>query len=157
MLFRSVSAGILGGPILAMVGLPMWLDRSPTLEVTHENVKRSNDLIQKSYNILAVVSFVFYACLMAVVYQTYGFAFNEVWRDIWTEAGASVAFMTIDTGVLFAGVLLFIAYHNEWKAIKALSMAPLLGPGAACCLVLKELENEWSLALMLTEEGKKDA
>lgn len=152
----EVSAGILGGPILAMMGLPLWLDKSSTLEDTRENITRSNDLIQKSYNILALVSFIFYSCLMAVVYQTYGFAFHEVWRDIWTEAGPSVAFMTIDTGVLFVGVLLFIAYHCEWKAMRALLMTPLLGPGAACCVVLKELENEWSSAVMLTE-GKKIA
>eukprot|EP00565_Helicotheca_tamesis_P008251 CAMPEP_0185733684 /NCGR_PEP_ID=MMETSP1171-20130828/20293_1 /TAXON_ID=374046 /ORGANISM="Helicotheca tamensis, Strain CCMP826" /LENGTH=339 /DNA_ID=CAMNT_0028403469 /DNA_START=83 /DNA_END=1102 /DNA_ORIENTATION=- len=148
----EVSAGILGGPILAMLGLPLWLDKSPSMEVTSENVARSNSAIQRAYTFLSAVAFAIYSYLLVVAYQTYGLAFDELWRDIWSEAGPSVAFMTIDTGVLYLGELLFIAYHSEWKAFKAFLMTPLVGPGAACCIVLKELEGEGSNALLLGEK-----
>lgn len=149
----EVSAGILGGPILAMMGLPLWMDKSPRIEATSENINRSSSLIQKTYAFMAVVSFVFWACLVKVAHQAYGFAFDNLWRDIWVEAGPSVAFMTIDTGVLYLGVLLFIAYQSESKAVKAAALTPLVGPGAACCLALKELESECAKS-MLAEEKK---
>jgi hypothetical protein len=72
--------------------------------------------------------------------------------EIWEEANASVAFMTIDTGVLYLGILIFIGYENAWKALKALFLTPLLGPGAACCIALKDLENE---SAMLVGEKKE--
>merc|ERR1712013_958517 len=143
---------MLGGPMLAMMGLPLWLDKSDRMEATPENIKRSSRSVQKAYSFMAAVSFVFWACLVTVAYQSYGFEFDRLWGDIWVEAGSSVAFMTVDTGVLYLGVLLFIAYESERKATKAFLMTFLVGPGAACCMALRELEGERAHAILAEEK-----
>mmetsp|Transcript_31906 Transcript_31906/g.67080 ORF Transcript_31906/g.67080 Transcript_31906/m.67080 type:complete len:354 (-) Transcript_31906:286-1347(-) len=145
----TLSAGIMGGPILAMMALSLWTDKSSSMEATPQNIIKSSKAIQKAYSLLAIVGFVFWSCLVAVSFRSYGFAIDNLWRDIWVEAGPSVAFMTIDTGVLYISALLFIAYQSEWKAIKALSMTPLVGPATACCLALMELESEAANALLV--------
>eukprot|EP00579_Thalassiosira_antarctica_P004452 CAMPEP_0201882974 /NCGR_PEP_ID=MMETSP0902-20130614/15070_1 /ASSEMBLY_ACC=CAM_ASM_000551 /TAXON_ID=420261 /ORGANISM="Thalassiosira antarctica, Strain CCMP982" /LENGTH=353 /DNA_ID=CAMNT_0048411667 /DNA_START=32 /DNA_END=1093 /DNA_ORIENTATION=+ len=150
----TCAAGILGGPILVLVSLTMWTDKSSSLESSTRNITKSSDAIQKAYSLLAIVCFVFWSCLMTIAFQSYGFALDLLWRDIWVEAGPSVAFMTIDTGVLYLGALLLIAYESEWKAIKAVLVTPIVGPGTALCLVLKELEFEATTALLAGE--KKD-
>jgi len=144
----TCSAGILGGPILAMMGLIIWTDKSSSMEGSTQNIMKSSSMIHNAYSLLAIVAFIFWWCLMAIAFQTYGFEIDLLWRDIWVEAGPSVAFMTVDTGVLFLGTLLLIAYESEWKAIKAFALAPLVGPGAATCLVLMELELEGADALL---------
>lgn len=150
----TVSAGVLGGPILAMMALTLWADKSPNVEPTPESIAASSRLVQRGYSLLALVGFVFWSCLVSVAYREYGFALGALWRDIWTEAGPSVAFMTVDTGVLYAGVLLFIAYQSESRALKALALTPLVGPGAACCVAMRELEQDAARELMRSE--KKD-
>lgn len=150
----TASAGVLGGPLLAMMGLALWTDKSITAEANPENIVRCSGSIQKAYSMLALVSFVLWTFLIAVAYQSYQFRLHELWRDIWIEAGPSVAFMTIDTGVLYLAVLLNIAYQSEWRAIKALVMTPLVGPGAACCMVLKDLEKVAATALIFAGEDK---
>lgn len=150
----TCSAGILGGPLIAMTGLTLWTDKSSTMAASAQNIKRSSEAIQKAYTLLATFSFVFYWVLVAIAFQTYGVAVDLLLRDIWVEAAPSVAFMTVDTGVLYLGELLLIAYESEWKAVKALLLTPLVGPGAACCVALKELESEGAAALM--DKEKKD-
>ena len=150
----TVSAGILGGPIIALMGLTLWTDKSSSLEGTSQNITKSNNAIQKAYSLLATVGFLFWLCLVAVAYKSYGFAFDNLWRDIWTEAGPSVAFMTIDTGVLYLGILIFIAYESEWKALKVFMFTPFLGPACAVSVILKEIELEAATTLLAVE--KKD-
>mmetsp|Transcript_20292 Transcript_20292/g.42450 ORF Transcript_20292/g.42450 Transcript_20292/m.42450 type:complete len:350 (+) Transcript_20292:249-1298(+) len=150
----TCAAGMLGGPILVMTGLFFWMDKSSSMEGSTQNIMKSSNLLQNAYSLLAMVTFIFWWCLMAVAFQTYGFEIGLLWRDIWVEAGPSVAFMTVDTGVLFLGELLLIAYESEWKAVKAFALTPLVGPGAAICLVLIELELEGTAALL--NGAKKD-
>lgn len=151
----TLCAGILGGPILALSGLVLFFDKSSTMEPTKENVERSSKLIGTVYYILTPVGAFFWWCLMNVTYQMYGLSLSSVWNDLWVNAGPSVAFMTIDTGVLYLGVILYIAYHNEIKALKALALTPVVGPGASCCFVMKELESEAAASLLA--KGKKQA
>ena len=151
----TLCAGILGGPILALSGLVLFFDKSSTIEPTKENVERSSKLIGTVYYILTPVGAFFWWCLMNVTYQMYGLSLSSVWNDLWVNAGPSVAFMTIDTGVLYLGVILYIAYHNEIKALKALALTPVVGPGASCCFVMKELESEAAASLLA--KGKKQA
>jgi hypothetical protein len=151
----TASAGFLGGPLLAMMGLALWTDKSITMEASPENIARSYGSIRRAYSILAFVCLVFWFCLVYVAHQSYGFNFNELWRDVWTEAGPSVAFMTVDTGVLYLGALLNIAYQSEWRAIKALAMTPIIGPGAACCMALNDIEKAAANALLLAGDEKK--
>ena len=150
----TCSAGILGGPILALSGLFLFTDKSFTLEATPQNITTSNKALQKAYSLLAIVGFVFWYSLVYIGYQAYGLALDSLWRDIWTEAGPSVAFMTIDTGVLYIGILVFLAYQSEKKALKAAALTPLVGPATAVCLVLKELEQEAATALLSVDKKK---
>lgn len=147
------SAGILGGPLLAMSGLALWTDESSSLGASPQNVAKSCNLMRKSYSLLGGISFLMYACLVVVSFRYYQ-SLTELWKDVWVEAGPSVAFMTIDTLVLYLGVLIFIAYHNEVKAIKAFALTPFVGPGTACCIVMSELEEQ--AATELVKEEKKD-
>ncbi|KAL7529426.1 hypothetical protein ACHAXR_002959 [Thalassiosira sp. AJA248-18] len=150
----TVSAGILGGPILAMSGLAIWTDKSSSLEASTQNIAKSSQAIQRAYSLLGFVAFVLWSCLVVVAFQSYGFSPGKLWSEIWVEAGPSVAFMTIDTGVLYIGTLLFVAFESEWKALKALSLTLFVGPGTALCMVLKELE--WSATTALLAQKKKD-
>ncbi|KAL3810300.1 hypothetical protein ACHAXA_007024 [Cyclostephanos tholiformis] len=151
----TASAGFLGGPLLAMMGLALWTDKSITMEASAENITRSSGCIQRAYSILALLSLVLWFCLVFVAHQSYGFNLNELWRDIWIEAGPSVAFMTVDTGVLYLGALLNIAYLSEWVAIKALVVTPFIGPGAACCMALIDIEKAAANALIFAGDEKK--
>ena len=151
----TCAAGILGGPGLVLFGLIMYTDKSASLVATNEEITKCNNAIQKVYSFTAVVSFVGWACLVAVAYESYGLALDKLWNDIWVEAGPSVGFMTIDTGVLFLGVLLFIGYEDGLKALKAVLLTPLVGPGASCCMVLKELENEATSKLLVGDKKKE--
>jgi len=150
----TCSAGILGGPIIALSGLFLFTDKSSTLEATPQNITSSNNIIQRSYSLLAIVGFIFWYSLVYIGYQSYGFALDSLWRDIWTEAGPSVAFMTIDTGVLYIGILIFLAYQCEKKALKAAVLTPFVGPATAVCLALKELEQEAATALLSVDKKK---
>lgn len=60
---------------------------------------------------------------------------------LWAEATPAVAFMTIDAGVLFLGLLLHLASTAPAEAVAALAASPLLGPGAACALLLHRRET----------------
>ncbi|KAL7548239.1 hypothetical protein ACHAWF_011530 [Thalassiosira exigua] len=153
----TCSAGILGGPLLAMGGIVLWWDKSHSLEAGPRDVEKSNLLVQRCYDVIGIASFAFWSYLVSVAYQTYGFAFDRLWRDIWAEAGPSVAFMTIDTGVLYLGILVLLAYESEKKALKALALTPLLGPGAACSVAFKELEGEAAAALIAESSSEKKA
>lgn len=135
-----------------MVNLAYWADKSSSIEASTQNIAKSNSAIQNAYSFIATLSFLFWACLVKTAYSSYGFEIDTLWNEIWEEANASVAFMTIDTGVLYLGILLFIGYENAWNAFKALFLTPLLGPGAACCIALKDLENKSTSAMLVGEK-----
>ena len=98
-------------------GLTIWTDKSSSVESSTHNITKSSDTIQKAYTLLATVCFIFWSCLMAIAFQSYGFALDLLWRDIWVEAGPSVAFMTIDTGVLYLGALLLLVVEGNQSGI----------------------------------------
>mmetsp|Transcript_38317 Transcript_38317/g.89114 ORF Transcript_38317/g.89114 Transcript_38317/m.89114 type:complete len:375 (-) Transcript_38317:48-1172(-) len=151
----TVSAGILGGPGLPLMNLILYTDASasasPSLVVSKERIDETSRRIQNIYGWMTGVSVIGWAYLVKVAVDAYVSdsvsvsvlaAFEHLWRDIWTEANASVAFMTIDTGVFYLGLFLFVAYQCEAKAFKMLVLTPILGPGGAGCWVLKELEAD---------------
>eukprot|EP00957_Ditylum_brightwellii_P004112 312305-Ditylum_brightwellii.AAC.1 len=59
--------------------------------------------------------------------------------------------MTIDSGILWVAILICIAFQDEYKAMKALVLTPIMGPGAAPLLVLAELEE-----MKVANGGTKD-
>lgn len=139
----TTSAGMLGGPILAMCGLVLFSDGSSSLTATEESAKNCSRNIQNVYKIFMPVGLVTWYILVAVAYQNYGLSIGNLWRGIWVDANASVAFMTIDTIVLHLAIILYIAYRSdEFKAVKALMLTFILGPAVANLLVLVEIERE---------------
>jgi hypothetical protein len=141
-----VCAGMLGGPVLPLVNGVLWTD-VPPVKPNKETIQASITSVKKMYTIAAIISGVGYHLLIYIVYGVYasegggfGTMLGRLWSEIWTDANPSVAFMTIDTGVLYLGVLLLVAYQDTGKALKATVLTPLLGPAAAS-LVLAELEE----------------
>jgi len=103
------------------------------------------------------VGFVGWLLLVKIAYQSYGSSIGDLWTDIWVDANGSVAFMTIDTGVLYLGMLLFVAYRaDEVKAAKTLLLTPALGPGTAVALALMEIERETKFDGDLQKDEKQD-
>ncbi len=139
-----VSAGMLGGPIVAMFPAVLWTDKPPTT-VTKEDIQGSISSVQKAYTTVTILGTIAWVIAIYFVYDTYGSAGSfsavmiKLWSEAWVNAGPSVAFMTIDTIVLYIAVLLAIAYQSIEKATKAIVLTPFMGPAAAS-LVLKELE-----------------
>ena len=139
----TVSAGILGGPILAMMSLLLWFDKSSSIDATPSNISKSARGVRWAYSLMEMVSFIIWLGLVGIIYKSYGlFSFADIWHDVWIDAGPFVAFMTVDAGVLYLGALLYISYHNGWKAMMAICLTPFVGPGAACSRALVELEDE---------------
>ncbi len=155
-----VCAGMLGGPILAMFPAFLWTDKPPTV-VTKGVVQESISSVQKAYTAVIILGTIVWFIAIYFVYDTYssvgGFSaiMVKLWSDIWVNANASVAFMTIDTIVLYIAVLLAIAYQSFEKVAKALVLTPLMGPAAAS-LVLKELE-ETRYDVTLDASSKKES
>jgi len=144
----TVCAGMLGGPVVPLVSGVLWTD-VPTVSPNNETIQASITSVKKLYRIAAIMSAVGYYILIYIVYGAYasegggggfGTILGRLWSDIWTDANPSVAFMTIDTVVLYLGVLLLVAYQDTEKAFKAIVLTPLFGPAAAS-LVLAELEE----------------
>ena len=141
----TVCAGILGGPVLALFPAFLWTDKPPAV-VTKENIRASISSVQKAYTFVTILGTIEWIYLVYVVYDSYGSAgsFGDImvklWSEIWIDANASVAFMTIDTIVLYIALLLVVAYQSFGKVAKAIILTPLMGPAAAS-LVLRELEE----------------
>eukprot|EP00816_Leptocylindrus_hargravesii_P012609 CAMPEP_0196819856 /NCGR_PEP_ID=MMETSP1362-20130617/72574_1 /TAXON_ID=163516 /ORGANISM="Leptocylindrus danicus, Strain CCMP1856" /LENGTH=323 /DNA_ID=CAMNT_0042198499 /DNA_START=118 /DNA_END=1086 /DNA_ORIENTATION=+ len=130
----TICAGMLGGPIIAMSPVFMWTDKPPTAAtVTKEVVHGSISSVQKAYTIVTILGTIVWIIAVYFVYDAYGSAGSfgaiivKLWSDVWVDANASVAFMTIDTIVLYIAVLLAIAYQNFEKVAKALVLTPFMG------------------------------
>ena len=93
-----------------------------------------------AYALAGVLAFMGYAAnfyLASLSYASLGAARTA----LWAEATPAVAFMTIDAGVLFLGLLLHLASTAPAEAVAALAASLLLGPGAACALLLHRRET----------------
>jgi len=149
----TVSAGILGGPLLVMSGALFWFippiiasaDDEQVVVPSKEHYEECTKATQTAYRVSAGIAFIGYYFLVYIAYSTYGMNGSKVWNAVWTDANSSVAFMTIDTLVLYLSILSYIAYKDLDAAKKAFLLTPLVGPGAAS-LVLAELEKEQTYA-----------
>ena len=104
--------------------------------------QRCADAAAFAYRAVAPVAFLGYACLVYVTYTEYGVDGTALWGAVWSGAGPSVAFMTIDAIVLYVAVCLYIAFRDVGGAIKAVALTPVVGPGAAIAIVMAALEEE---------------
>lgn len=146
----TMAAGALGGPILAFLGFAFITDKCK-LEATQENSNSTTKMIQTVYQLVMYFGFIAWFVLLCIAHNTYGFSLSALWNDIWVNAGPSVAFMTIDGGILYLSGLQYIAYRGGEKlAAKTFGRTLLIGPAAACCMAMIEIgENE------MEEDAKK--
>mmetsp|Transcript_8421 Transcript_8421/g.10650 ORF Transcript_8421/g.10650 Transcript_8421/m.10650 type:complete len:349 (-) Transcript_8421:39-1085(-) len=149
----TFSAGVLGGPILALASCTFWMDQSPP--ATKENAEATTIGIKATSKGLIPVTMIAWWGLVLIAFKTYD-SVEHLWRNLWTDATASVQFMTIDAGILFGTILLWIAFHSEKIAIKTLLLTLIMGPGAAPLAVLGEIEN-MKMATVDFERSKKNA
>ena len=147
----TVCAGLLGGPAIALLPLLFNIIPAPAVAVAFDEFPSAGALVAKqaaagakalghAYAFAGVLAFTGYAtnCYLASLsYASLGAARTA----LWAEATPAVAFMTIDTGVLFLGLLLHLASTAPAEAVAALAASPLLGPGAACALLLHRRET----------------
>jgi hypothetical protein len=158
----TLCAGILGGPLLPMTSCVLWGDSPPRADDNKASASAAALLSKSSracaYVYLATVpiGWVGWAMFLYTALSTYGLdettggltagLWTAVANDVWTLANASVKFMTIDTIVLWLGMCLCIAVRGGGSsAIKVVALTPLVGPGAACSLILAELETATSV------------
>ena len=144
----TTCAGILGGPGLPMLGLVYWADTIPATDKDDTYKSRIDSAKRAAFALRSMVPTAFAAwyVLVYIAYNKYGFDLPALWKGIWTDAKGSVAFMTVDTIVLFLAVIIYIAYRDEKAYVKALGLTPLLGPGAACSLILADIEMNEAVA-----------
>jgi len=141
----TVSAGILGGPLLVLSGALLWPITPITTESSSASLSYEIKATQKAYHVSAAIAIAGYMFLVLVAYSKYGTNLFDLWDAVWTNANGSVAFMTIDTIVLYISILSFIAFQSASAAFKAVLLTPIVGPAAAS-LVLAELEEEQAQA-----------
>jgi hypothetical protein len=138
----TTCAGTLGGPILIMISVvTLWGDAPPS-DDTYKARISSGKAAAFAYRAMVPVSLLAWYALVYIAYSTYGTDVLALWRAVWTDANASVAFMTIDAIVLFVAILLYLAYRSLESCIQAMALTPILGPGAACAFVMADLELE---------------
>eukprot|EP00984_Skeletonema_dohrnii_P002192 scaffold750_cov133-Skeletonema_dohrnii-CCMP3373.AAC.5 len=135
-----LSAGILGGPMLAVVsGFAVYFDKPPNKEsktAIAKHVKTSKEM----YGFMTVMCLICWAALLRLTFASYGFDLKGIWSAIFADADAGVAFLTIDYILIFIAVIFgFLAYQCWATAIKTLLALPLLGP-AALTIAAERLE-----------------
>ena len=144
----TTCAGILGGPGLPMLGLIFWADTIPAAGKDETYKSRIDSAKRAAFALrsMAPIAFAAWYVLVYIAYNKYGFDLLALWRGIWTVANGSVAFMTVDAILLFLTVIIYMAYRDEKAYLRTLSLTPLLGPGAACSLVLADIEMNEAVA-----------
>ena len=135
-----LSAGILGGPALAVVsGFAVWFDVPPNKESNSASVKHIK-ATKQTYGFMTLVSLVGWSAILHLTYASYGFDVTRIWKAIFTEAEAGVAFLTIDYILIYVGVIFgFLAYQSWSTAMWSLLTLPILGP-AAVTIAAEKLE-----------------
>jgi len=138
----TVSAGILGGPAIALTPLLLLGVPAPPSDSNKDVMKASFGYVSMAYAVGGMLSLAGWVYLVFVAYMAYGTDFAALWKDAWGDARAEVAFMTIDAVILCAGLLVVIAFRKPASLIEALVLLPFFGPGATCALVLSGIEIE---------------
>ena len=135
-------AGVLGGPAVSLTGTLLW-GVGPPESSSDEIVKKSTEAVAKAFAAAGGLAYIGWVYFCYVVWTAYGFDFSSLWKDLWTEANPSVAFMTIDAGVFWVSLIVFVAMRSGVsRAAETLALSPLFGPGAAFALVMSGLEAE---------------
>lgn len=150
----TTCAGILGGPVLPLIALTILLVPAPKGTVSSKMAQNTAYSSAVSFGLAGIASLVGWLYLVVVAFTNYGWDYTTLLNDIWFEAHPAVAFMTIDTGVLWIGLLLHIGSRSLRGMLEALLGSLVFGPGAACCVALASLEMERAETVAVTKDKK---
>jgi len=134
----TYAAGMLGGPILALSSFIFWIDEVPPL--TTENLQYTANKIKSISKTVAFMGTIIWWYLICIAVQEYN-SVEELYNRMWFESNSSVQFMVIDTLILYVAVVMWIAFHDEIMAIKAILLTPLLGFGGAPLVFFGAIEE----------------
>mmetsp|Transcript_12148 Transcript_12148/g.22752 ORF Transcript_12148/g.22752 Transcript_12148/m.22752 type:complete len:355 (-) Transcript_12148:104-1168(-) len=144
-----LNAGILGGPVLAL--LPAYYSFSPcppsSVHDEHSVSSAKMDIYDKNRAILEYRKYLKYAGALSLIgwmyllflsYSTYGTELSSIWDALWSNAHPSVKFMTLDTTGFYLGMVLCLGAENVIDMIKCMALAPLVGPSAISFVLLQK-------------------
>jgi len=135
-----LSAGVLGGPALALVSGYLLSYDTPPCEKSKDAVTEYFDASIATYRLVTKISLAGYAGIAYLAYISYGVDVSAMWRDIFTEANASVAFLTIDYILIQVSVIFgYVAYRSWFEAVRAAILLPIVGP-AAVSMAMERIE-----------------
>jgi hypothetical protein len=142
----KINAGILGGPVLAL--LPVYYYFSPCRPSNEDNEQLA--LVENIYNkdraiaeyrkylkYAGALSFLGWVYLLVLSYSTYGIHLSSVWDAVWSNAHPSVKFMTLDTTGFYLGMVLCLGAEKIEDIAKCIALTPLLGPCAVSFVLLQ--------------------
>ena len=148
---------MLCSPILVCAPLLVW-NAGPPAEDEHKTALRMGvRATVAAYFVAGCLEFVFWWFLVFVAVKTYGIDIGLLWDALWTNADASILFMTIDVAVLWLTGLLYVAFHSYSHAANAILLTTLLGPGASLSFVLSRMELERLSAGASSDQKEKKA
>lgn len=152
----SISAALLGGPLLAISHLIFYFFPAPTNATNLEkHEKTATSSLAKGYFLFGIMSYIGWLFLVYTSSMQYG---RDIWRlvdAVWSEAHPAVQFMTIDALGLFLSALIFVSLRGASHVLAVLLLTPVVGPGASLCCVLIETENMYVIPDVQVEKKTK--
>jgi hypothetical protein len=133
------SAGILGGPMVVLGSAILWLVPTP-LVVTQTSSAIGRKAAFYAYAIVGFLATVSWYSLVYIANAKFGLNYQALWAHVWSDAHASVAFMTIDAFVLWLSQILYLAYRKPAGALEAFVTTLLFGPGGSIAIGMAQLE-----------------
>ena len=147
---------MLCSPVLVASPLFLWNVGPPAEDSNRNALKRGVRATVTAHIITGGLGFVLWWFLVLVAVDKYGNNIGSLqllWDDLWTNADASILFMSIDIAVLWLTGLIFVAFHSVAHVLEALFLTILLGPGASMSFVLSRMEYE-RIAVDVSSESK---
>jgi len=122
-----------------LIAAVYWFDSPPAMDDV-KAIEQGEKAAAFAFRAATPVTALAYFYFVYLAYSSFGSP-AAVWQALWTDANASVAFMTIDTLILYVGVCIYIAFRSWPAFFKTLLLSPLIGPAAACW-TLAEVEED---------------
>lgn len=147
----TVAAGMLGGPVLVLSPLLLWAIQTPPAKDARA-LSEGSKVVTKAYHIAGIVAALAWYALLYVVHTSYHWNLPALWTHVWTDANPCVAFMTVDSIVLWVALLIYIGYRCPRGLVESLVWCPLVGPGASCAMIMGRLEREGGAKTIRSKE-----
>lgn len=143
--YWTVTAGVLGGPLIALVPLPLGIFAPAPIESDDASIAQqitSAKTAAKMYNIIGSIIFFGWLTNIYLAYGAFQGDLDKVLEGLWLNAHPSVAFMTIDTGILYIATIMYIFIHDVNQAFITILITPIIGPGSASAFALANIEAQ---------------